>query len=186
MTAASSTGRPVGGATHVLTSPWQPLSSPCPPCHTHRAESLIHTHPTSRHTHTRTYVLNSLDCIRCRTNLIHMPRQPSLKTPFMVQVSFSQLWVRSAATTLLFSPLSITLWGKKETLPHCSHACDGPMKGTSQLNGTQMTSRHCFYLAKSARRPGDRGGTVHTYRALPVCRHLFRTALFCVNMTARC
>lgn len=106
----------------------------------------------------------------------------------MVQVSFSQLWVRSAATTLLFFPLSLDhiVGEKKETLPHCSHVCDGPMKGISQLNGTQMTSRHCFYLAKSVRRPGDRGGTVHTYRALPVCRHLFRMALFCVNMTARC
>lgn len=144
----------------MLTSPWQPLSSPCPPCHTHTQSRVTHPHPPNlkTHTHTRACVLNSLDCIRCRTNLIHMPRQPSLKTPFMVQVSFSQLWVRSAATTLLFPPLSITLWGKKETLPHCSHACDGPMKGISQLNGTQMTSRHCFYLAKSAQRPGDRGG----------------------------
>lgn len=156
--------------------------------HTHREQSHSSTPTQPQDTHTRACVLNSLDCIRCRTNLIHMPRQPSLKTPFMAQVSFSQLWVRSAATTLLFPPpLSRShCGGKKETLPHCSHACDGRMKGISQLNGTQMTSRHCFYLAKSARRPGDRGGTVHTYRALPVCRHLFRTALFCVNMTARC
>lgn len=87
-TAASSTGRPVGGATHVLTLPWQPLSSLCPP-HTHTVESLAHTHrPRDTHTHTQTYTLNSLDCIRCRTNLIHMPRQPSLKSPFMVRVSF--------------------------------------------------------------------------------------------------
>lgn len=54
MTAASSTGRPVGGATHVLTSPWQPLSSPCPPRHTH---SLKHTRshsptPTNLKIHT--------------------------------------------------------------------------------------------------------------------------------------
>lgn len=167
----------------AMATPLFPLPT-MPHTHTEQSHSSTPTQPQDTHTHA--CVRNSLDCIRCRTNLIHMPRQPSLKTPFMVQVSFSQLWVRSAATTLLFFPLSITLWGKKETLPHCSHACDGPMKGISQLNGTQMTSRHCFYLAKSARRPGDRGGTVHTYRALPVCRHLFWTALFCVNMTARC
>lgn len=49
---ASSTGRPAGGATHVLTLPWQPLSSPCPPLHTHRAESLAHAHqPQVPHMH---------------------------------------------------------------------------------------------------------------------------------------
>lgn len=105
------------GATHVLTSPWQPLSSPCPPCHTHThtQSRVTHPHPPNlkTHTHTRACVLNSLDCIRCRTNLIHMPRQPSLKTPFMVQVSFSQLWVRSAATTLLFPPPLNHIVGKK-------------------------------------------------------------------------
>lgn len=86
--------------------------------HTHTQSRVTHPHPPNlkTHTHTRACVLNSLDCIRCRTNLIHMPRQPSLKTPFMVQVSFSQLWVRSAATTLLFPPPSQSHCGEKKKL----------------------------------------------------------------------
>ena len=62
--------------------------------HTQRSHSptptnlKTHTHTHTR-SHTQTYTLNPQDCIRCRTNLIHMPRQPSLKSPFTVQVSFS-------------------------------------------------------------------------------------------------
>lgn len=52
MTAASSTGRPVGGATHVLTSPWQPLSSPCPSRHTHSRVTRPHPPHQPQDTHT--------------------------------------------------------------------------------------------------------------------------------------
>lgn len=76
-TAAASTGRPGAGATHVLTSPWQPLSSPCPPRHT--AESPAHTHRPQD----TNKVNSSSHCIRSKLN----PWQPSLKSLVMVQVS---------------------------------------------------------------------------------------------------
>lgn len=98
-TAASSTGRPVGGATHVLTSPWQPLSSPCPPRHTHSGVTRPHPpHQTQdTHTYARVYTLNSLDCIRCGTNFIHMPCQPCLKSPCLLQITLDELWDHNVA-----------------------------------------------------------------------------------------
>lgn len=126
--------------------------------HTHRAESLIHTHPTSRHTHTRVRAeFLGLHPVQDKLNPHAPPAifENSIHGSSLFQSTLGEVCSNNFAFP---PPLSITLWGKKETLPHCSHVCDGPMKGISQLNGTQMTSRHCFYLAKSARRPGDRGG----------------------------
>lgn len=187
MTAASSTGRPVGGATHVLTSPWQPLSSPCPPCHTHteQSHSSTPTQPQDTHTHA---------CVRAEFLGLH-PVQDKLNPhapPAIFENSihgsslFQSTLGEVCSNNFAFSPPSQSHCGEKKKLCRTVLMCvTGRWKEYHSWTGHKWPPVTVFILLNL------RGGPVteadSTYlRALPVCRHLFRAALFCVNMTARC